>query len=54
MCNFMGTRVSRIEFIKLKQIEKELGTLAAFRKLEVMKDGFNYSNPEVGVSPTTD
>ena len=44
MCNFMGTRVSRIEFIKLKQIEKELGTLAAFRELEVMNDGFKYSN----------
>ncbi|MFZ1528243.1 MAG: hypothetical protein WAT19_05820 [Ferruginibacter sp.] len=44
MCNFMGTRVSRVQFIKLKQIEKELGTLAAMKELEKMKDGFKYSN----------
>src|SRR5689334_8627411 len=44
MCNFMGVRVTRIQFIKLKQIEKELGTLAAMKELEIMKDGFRYSN----------
>lgn len=44
MCNFMGTRVSKIEYIRLKQIEKELGTLAALKELELMKDGFRYSN----------
>ena len=44
MCNFMGTRVSKIEFIKLKQIEKALGTLAAMNELEILKDGFRYSN----------
>lgn len=44
MCNFMGTRVSKVQFIKLKQIEKELGTLAALEELENMKDGFKYSN----------
>jgi putative SOS response-associated peptidase YedK len=43
----MGTRVSRLQFIKLKQIEKELGTLAAMRELEQMKDGFRYSNSAV-------
>jgi len=40
----MGVRVTRIQFIKLKQIEKELGTLAAMKELEIMKDGFRYSN----------
>ena len=44
MCNFMGFRVSRDTFIQLKQIEKELGTLAA---LEVYKDGFRYSDSTV-------
>ena len=44
MCNFMGTRVTKIQFIKLKDIEKELGTLAAMKELEIMKDGFKYSN----------
>jgi putative SOS response-associated peptidase YedK len=44
MCNFMGVRVSKIEFIRLKQIEKDLGTLAAFSELQLMKDGFRYSN----------
>lgn len=44
MCNFMGVRVTKIEFIKLKQIEKSLGTLAAMEELQRMKDGFTYSN----------
>jgi putative SOS response-associated peptidase YedK len=44
MCNFMGCRVSKVEFIKLKQIEKQLGTLAAMEELQKMKDGFTYSN----------
>ena len=44
MCNFMGVRVSKVQFIQLKQIEKELGTLAAMKELELMKDGFKYSN----------
>ncbi|MES2330713.1 MAG: SOS response-associated peptidase family protein [Bacteroidota bacterium] len=44
MCNFMGVRVTKIQFITLKQIEKELGTLAALAELELMKDGFRYSN----------
>lgn len=44
MCNFMGVRVTKIQFIQLKQIEKDLGTLAAMRELELMKDGFKYSN----------
>lgn len=44
MCNFMGVRVSKVQFLELKQIEIELGTLAALRELELMKDGFTYSN----------
>ncbi len=47
MCNFMGVRVTRIQFIKLKQIEKELGTLAAMKELEQMKSGFAYSNSPI-------
>jgi len=44
MCNFMGYTVSRSVFIKLLQIEKELGTLAALQQL---KDGFKYGNSVV-------
>lgn len=44
MCNFMGVRVTKVQFIQLRQIEKDLGTLAAMRELELMKDGFKYSN----------
>lgn len=44
MCNFYGTIVDRLTFFKLKKIEKELGTIAAFQELEKMKDGFKYSN----------
>ena len=44
MCNFYGTKVSRVQYIKLKQIEKELGTVAALEELELMKSGFTYSN----------
>ncbi len=47
MCNFMGVRVTKLEFIKLKQIEKELGTLAAMKELEKMKSGFAYSNSPI-------
>jgi putative SOS response-associated peptidase YedK len=44
MCNFLGHRVTRFEFIKLKQIEKELGTLAA---LDALKDGFRYGESPI-------
>lgn len=47
MCNFMGHRVTKIEFIKLKQIEKELGTLEAMKELEKMKSGFAYGNSPI-------
>jgi putative SOS response-associated peptidase YedK len=40
----MGTIVSKANFIRLKQIEKELGTVAALKELEVLKNGFAYSN----------
>jgi putative SOS response-associated peptidase YedK len=38
----MGTRVTKIEFIRLLQIEKNLGTLAAMSELQEMQDGFTY------------
>jgi putative SOS response-associated peptidase YedK len=44
MCNFMGYRVSRDTFIRLKDIEKEFGPDFA---LEVYKDGFKYSDSTV-------
>ena len=44
MCNFMGVQVNKIQFIQLRQIEKDLGTLAAMREMQLMKDGFAYSN----------
>ena len=40
----MGTRVSQIEFIRLLQIEKNLGTNAAVKFLQQMQDGFTYGN----------
>jgi len=40
----MGVNVTKIHFIKLKQIEKELGTLVAMKELQTFKDGFSYSN----------
>lgn len=50
MCNYYGYQVSRLQFIRLKQIEKEFGLAAA---LEVVKSGFSYSNATVLV-PTAD
>lgn len=47
MCNFMGVRVSKVELIRLLQIEKQLGTLAALDELELLKDGFRYSNSAI-------
>jgi putative SOS response-associated peptidase YedK len=44
MCNFYGLKVSKIQFIRLKQLKKELGTIAALKELETFKDGFTYSN----------
>ncbi len=41
MCYFMSQRVSKSTLIKLKNIEKQLGTLAA---LQVLNDGFKYGN----------
>jgi putative SOS response-associated peptidase YedK len=40
----MGTIVSKVQIIKLRQIEKELGTLAAMEHLQILKDGFRYSD----------
>jgi len=47
MCNFYGHKVSRTEFIRLKQIEKELGTIAALNELQVLRSGFEYGNAPV-------
>lgn len=44
MCNFMGVRVTKIQFVRLLKLEKELGTLAAMEELKKMQDGFTYSN----------
>jgi putative SOS response-associated peptidase YedK len=43
----MGHKVSKMEFIRLKQIEKELGTLAAMKELEKLKSGFAYGNSPI-------
>lgn len=47
MCNYMGCDVSRAQYIRLKGIEKELGTIAALKELEIMKSGFAYSNSAI-------
>ncbi len=47
MCNFYGHKVSRIELIRLKQIEKELGTIAALNELQVLRSGFEYGNAPI-------
>lgn len=44
MCNFMGIKVSKIQLIRLRQIEKLLGSYSALNELELMKDGFKYGN----------
>lgn len=44
MCNFYGYIVSKAQFIRLKQIEKEFGTLAA---MDALHDGFKYAKREV-------
>jgi len=43
----MGVKVSKIKFIHLLQIEKDLGTLAAMAELHEMQDGFTYGNSVV-------
>lgn len=47
MCNFYGQKVTRVEYIKLKQIEKQLGTIAALNELKQMRNGFEYGNAPV-------
>ncbi len=44
MCNFMGYRVDCGQVIKLRKIEKELGSLAA---LQALKSGFDYGEAPV-------
>lgn len=50
MCNFYGHKVSRSEFIRLKNIEKELGTIAALKDLEVFRSGFAYGNAPIAIA----
>jgi len=47
MCNFYGHKVSRVEYIRLRQIEKELGTIAALNHLQQMRSGFEYKDAPV-------
>lgn len=47
MCNFYGHKVSRFEYIRLKQIEKELGTVEALKAVEELKSGFSYGQAPV-------
>jgi putative SOS response-associated peptidase YedK len=41
MCSYIGIKVSKNEYIKLKKIEKEVGVLAT---LEIVRSGFDYKN----------
>ncbi len=41
MCYFMGQKINKDTFIKLKEIEKQLGSLAA---MDALKDGFRYAD----------
>src|SRR5580765_760327 len=54
MCNFYGHRVTKIEFIKLKQIEKELGTIAALDELLKIRSGFTYGNAPIIIAKGKD
>lgn len=47
MCNYYGHRVSRMEFIRLKQIEKKFGVLAA---MDALRSGFEYGDMEVVIA----
>ena len=54
MCNFYGHRVTKIEFIKLKQIERELGTIAALDELLKIRSGFDYGNAPIVIAKGKD
>lgn len=54
MCNFYGHKVSKIEFIRLKQIEKELGTIAALNELQKMRSGFEYGEAPIVIAKGKD
>lgn len=41
MCSYIGIKVSKVQYIKLKQIEKQIGVLAA---LKTLQNAFDYSN----------
>ena len=44
MCNYLGYKVTHVQFIQLNQIEKVLGSHAG---LNVLRNGFEYGNWEV-------
>ncbi len=41
MCNYMGYKVTREQYIRVKQIEKQFGVLAA---LDALRSGFEYDD----------
>ena len=51
MCNFLGFKVTTSHLLKLKRIEKELGTLAALKELT---NGFDYGETLVLVAKGAD
>lgn len=51
MCNFLGFRVSASNMLRLKHIEKQLGTLSALKELT---NGFDYGDTTVMVKNGND
>lgn len=47
MCNFYGHKINKADYIKLKQIEKETGTIAALNECKVLVSGFDYGNAPI-------
>lgn len=47
MCNFYGHKVSCNDYIRLKRIEKELGSVAAIEELQKIINGFAYGNAPI-------
>ena len=41
MCSYIGVKVSKLEFIKLKQLEKKIGVIAT---LKTLQSGFEYAD----------
>ena len=47
MCNFYGHKVDKMNFIRLNNIELELGYIAAIEELQELINGFNYGKAPV-------